>query len=62
MDYEDLVLETPDGVKLRAYLLLLQDTPGPVVILLHANAGNMVSWKLGRGEMMRIRTTYVEAS
>ncbi|KAM0752538.1 alpha/beta-hydrolase [Meredithblackwellia eburnea MCA 4105] len=41
--YEDLTLTTPDGVRIKAYLLLEEKDPSsrPTVILLHANAGNV---------------------
>jgi hypothetical protein len=48
--YEDVDLEAPDGIKLKAYLILQGAAEGreeeeaptrPTVILLHANAGNM---------------------
>ncbi|KAF9432409.1 hypothetical protein BGZ76_010842 [Entomortierella beljakovae] len=45
MPFEDLTLTTPDGVKIRAYLI---KQPGdehaksrPTILYLHANAGNM---------------------
>jgi hypothetical protein len=50
--YEDLTLDTPDGLKIKAYLILQggnkadQETEAkrrPTVLFLHANAGNMVS-------------------
>lgn len=49
--YEDLTLTTPDGLRIRAYLMLQgatqqeQETEAkrrPTVLFLHANAGNMV--------------------
>lgn len=45
-DYEDLTLETPDKVKIKAFLILQSDKTAasrPTVLLLHANAGNVVS-------------------
>lgn len=52
--YEDLTLESPDKLKIKAYLMLqgagLSGKAGedeakkrPTVLFLHANAGNMVS-------------------
>lgn len=45
MAFEDVRLRTPDGIQLRAYLMLQADEPSrkPTVLLLHANAGNVVS-------------------
>ena len=48
MTYEELKLRTPDNVEIRAYLMLQpgEDTyiqSRPTVLLLHANAGNVVS-------------------
>ncbi|KDE04404.1 hypothetical protein MVLG_05194 [Microbotryum lychnidis-dioicae p1A1 Lamole] len=45
-DYEQLTLHTPDGVTIRAYLLLRPDAeqeeaPRPTILFLHANAGNI---------------------
>lgn len=44
LPYEDVTLLTPDAVKIKAYLLLQQSNPSsrPTVVLLHANAGNVV--------------------
>lgn len=44
MPDEELTLETPDGVKIKAYLIPVDNDPHlrPTVILLHANAGNVV--------------------
>ncbi|GAA5986504.1 hypothetical protein JCM11641_005222 [Rhodosporidiobolus odoratus] len=45
--YQDLDLTTPDGVRIKAYLMLYQHEDGvppssrPTVLLLHANAGNV---------------------
>ncbi|KAL8277283.1 hypothetical protein RQP46_010352 [Phenoliferia psychrophenolica] len=43
MPYEELDLTTPDGVRIKAYLMLDEKAPQdrPIVILLHANAGNV---------------------
>lgn len=48
MPYEELTLITPDGVKIKAFLMLyerdgVQAKDRPTVLLLHANAGNVVS-------------------
>lgn len=45
LPYEDLELLTPDGVKIKAYLMLQQADAHkrPTVLLFHANAGNVVS-------------------
>jgi hypothetical protein len=41
-DYEDLTLTTPDGLKIRAYLVPRPDAAQrPTLLYLHANAGNM---------------------
>jgi hypothetical protein len=54
--YEDLTLETPDNLKIKAYLILQGATASnvgkpklnteaasrPTILFLHANAGNMV--------------------
>lgn len=51
--YEDLTLETPDKLKIRAFLMLQGASQGkeacaveakkrPTILFLHANAGNMV--------------------
>lgn len=54
--YEDLTLETPDNLKIKAYLILqgatasnvgkpklnTEATSRPTILFLHANAGNMV--------------------
>lgn len=46
MPYEELTLITPDGVKIKAFLMLyerdgVQAKDRPTVLLLHANAGNV---------------------
>lgn len=44
--FSDLTLTTPDNVKIKAYLILQPDeiaAKRPTVLLLHANAGNVVS-------------------
>ncbi len=44
--YEDLTLFTPDKVKIKAFLILQPKDLAPsrpTVLLLHANAGNVVS-------------------
>lgn len=44
--FSDLTLTTPDNVRIRAYLILQPDdiaAKRPTVLLLHANAGNLVS-------------------
>lgn len=41
-DYRDLTLETPDGVKIRAFLVPQSNaSQRPTLLYLHANAGNM---------------------
>ncbi|SCV70170.1 BQ2448_1564 [Microbotryum intermedium] len=46
-DYEHLTLQTPDGVTIRAYLLVQPhaeheiEAPRPTIVFLHANAGNI---------------------
>lgn len=51
--YEDLTLDTPDGLKIKAYMILQgagegkegmreQAVKRPTILFLHANAGNMV--------------------
>lgn len=48
--YENVELTTPDGVRIRAFLILQRETDPasvkasdrPTVLLLHANAGNVV--------------------
>lgn len=43
-DYEEVTLTTPDGVKIRAFVVLYRgESAGirPTVLLLHANAGNV---------------------
>lgn len=44
-DYEEVILLTPDGVKIRAFVILQPEKAEerPTVLLLHANAGNVVS-------------------
>lgn len=43
MPYEELDLTTPDGVRIKAFLMLDEKAEDrPTVILLHANAGNVV--------------------
>ena len=42
--YEELDLETPDKVKIKAFLILHSEIPNkkrPIIIVLHANAGNI---------------------
>lgn len=48
MPFEDVSLETPDGVKIKAFLMLQRAKPElkPTVLLLHANAGNVVRSRL----------------
>jgi len=44
--YEDLTLTTPDKVNIKAFLILQPKEIAanrPTVLLLHANAGNVVS-------------------
>ena len=42
IDFEDHILDTPDGVKLHAWLLLNKDSENvPTLIYFHGNAGNM---------------------
>ncbi|KAK4703765.1 abhydrolase domain-containing protein 13, partial [Phenoliferia sp. Uapishka_3] len=43
MPFEDVSLTTPDGVKIKAYLMLDEKAPEerPTVLLYHANAGNV---------------------
>jgi len=48
MPYEELTLTTPDGVKIKAFLMLYEKDgilakDRPTVLLLHANAGNVVN-------------------
>lgn len=54
--YEDLELTSPDGVKVKAYLILQgankadqeqEAKKRPTVLFLHANAGNMVRLPVG---------------
>ena len=42
--FEDITLITPDGVKIKAFVMLSGEKPEvrPTVILCHANAGNVV--------------------
>ena len=43
MPYEDVDLTTPDGVKIKGYMILAakDSKRRPTVIMYHANAGNM---------------------
>lgn len=46
-NYEELTLQTPDGIKIKAFLMLYEQDgvaakDRPTVLLLHANAGNVV--------------------
>ena len=60
--YEDLTLDTPDGLKIKAYLMLQgsskadQETEAkrrPTVLFLHANAGNMVRLAFGQEGLVK---------
>jgi hypothetical protein len=48
LPFEDVELTTPDGIKIKAFLMLyerdgVKASDRPTVLLLHANAGNVVS-------------------
>lgn len=44
MDGEEVELSSADGTKIKAFVILARDKPEerPTVLLLHANAGNVV--------------------
>lgn len=65
MPYEEVSLVTPDGVRLKAFLILAGEKAEarPTILLLHANAGNVVRtlggasenglWRCGAGPERR---------